>query len=69
MDNQSIYEDKALLDAFEQFVLENESSVPAMMDVIGKNGVYLIFISGYMSGLNYVSGTLESEFSKLKSIL
>jgi hypothetical protein len=69
MDNQSIYEDEALLDAFDQFVLENESSVPVMMDAIGKNGVYLIFISGYMAGLNYVSNSLDSEFSKIKSII
>jgi hypothetical protein len=69
MENQSIYEDKALLNAFEEFVLENESSVPLMMDAIGKNGVYLVFVSGYLSGLNHVGSILDNEFLKIKSII
>lgn len=69
MENQSVYEDKALLDAFEQFVLENQTSVPAMMDIVGKNAVYLVFVSGYMSALNFVSGSINDEFSKIQSVL
>lgn len=69
MENQSIYEDKALFEAFEKFVLENQTSVPAMMDIIGKDAIYLVFVSGYMSALDFVSGSIKNEFSKIQSVL
>ena len=66
---ETIYDSESFKIAFNDFVINNEKSIPFMMDAIGTKGVYLIFASGYLACITNMECELNSIINKENDLL
>jgi hypothetical protein len=66
---ETIYDSESFKIAFNDFVINNEKSIPFMMDAIGKKGVYTIFASGYLACITNMQDELNSILNNENDLL